>query len=513
MLGEKKILKRMLIVALIAVYAMLFASCGKDDGGSKNKDTDTKIETVDTLDDFIQTYDPTTTATEYVDADVTTKYDFEGHEFKFLNSDAIWSMYVYLDPEMTGDVLDDACYERNFLVENYFNITLTEETQPFETLSGYAKTLILTGEDVYDAMYIPAQQLTPLLSENLFVDLLEIDELNIDKLWWDQPLIERNIIENRLFYATSDLHLMAFDGIWCMYFNEDMMNELGLELPFQLALDGKWTFDELKKYCSAAANLNGDATFVFDKDGNATYGLSVAINAGAAGYLAYGMGTEAATRDENGKYRFTADTDQKFSDTWTSLVNFFGPDDGMAILASGNDTDPAGYYGVFEADRSLFLHGELKGATMLREWEGKFGLLPQPKYNEAQETYNSNVLTNCLSFCIPTTNKNLSRTGIIVDYLTYMSYANLLPRYYDIHVARKALGRQESIDVLALIRGTRGIDASKPYCWTIEFDRAMNSLVLQNSIAISSTIESYRDSIKAAIDKTYSEYPTLNHVE
>ena len=225
------------------------------------------------------------------------------------------------------------------------------------------------------------------------------------------------------------------------------------------------------------------------------------------------MGTESATRDENGKYRFTADTDQKFTDTWTNLVNFFGPDDGMAVLAPGNDTDPAGYYGVFEANRSLFLHGELKGATMLREWEGKFGLLPQPKYNEAQETYNSNVLTNCLSFCIPTTNKNLSRTGIIVDYLTYMSYANVLPRYYDIHVARKALGRQESIDVLALIRGTRGIDASKPYCWTTDFDNAMNNLVLQNSIAISSTIETYRDSVKAAIDKTYSDYPTLNHVE
>ena len=496
-----------LFLAFIMMFsALLLVSCGKS--GDKNKDTET--ETVDTLAQYLETYDPAATATEYVDADVATKYDFEGHEFKFLNSAPIYYMYIYLDPDMTGDVLDDCCYERNFLVEQEMNITITEETQPYEQLASYAKTLILTGEDVYDAMYIPQQNLTPLISENLFYDLLEIKELHTDHIWWDQPMITRNTIENRLFFATSDLSLMAFEGIWCMYFNEDMMNELGLDLPFDLALNGKWTFDEMKKYCSAAANLNGDASFIFDVNGNASYGM---VGMGSTSAMAYGMGIEYVSRDENGKYRFTADTDQKFTDGWTRLINFYGPDDGMYVFGTAVDLDPDGYYGIFEANRALFLHAELKGATMLREWEGHFGLLPQPKYDESQEVYNSNLFGNCLSFCIPNTNKNLSRTGIIVDYLTYKSYENLLPRYYDIHVSLKALGRQESIDVLSLIRGTRGIEVSIPFCWTNDLSTAMGKLASTNSLAIGSTIEKYRDQIVSAIDKTYAKYPVLNRIE
>ena len=496
-------------LAFILLFsAVLLASCGKENGGKDKDSKSTETDALDTLDDYIATYDPKTTATEYVDPDVATKYDFEGHEFKFLNSAAAMYMYLYLDPDMTGDILDDCAYERNFLVEQEMNIKITEETQSFSDLASYAKTLILTGEDVYDAMYIPQQQLTPLISENLFYDLLEIEELHTDHIWWDQPMIRRNTIENRLFFATSDLNLMAFEGIWCMYFNEDMMIELGLDLPFKLALDGKWTFDELKKYCSAAANLNGDASFMFNVNGNAIYGMSNMIT---PHYMAYGMGTEYVGRDENGRYRFTADTDPKFTDTWTKLINFFGPDDGMTVEGTPADLDPDGYFGIFEANRALFLHAELKGATMLREWEGHFGLMPQPKYDEAQEEYNTNLFNDCLSFCIPNTNKNLSRTGIIVDYLTYMSYADLLPRYYDIHVSLKALGKKESIDVLTLIRGTRGIEVSVPFQWTSELNSAMRQLTDANSLAIASTIETYRDKIVAAIDKTYAEYPVLNH--
>mgnify|MGYP004505885217 CR=1 FL=1 len=185
---------------------------------------------------------------------------------------------------------------------------------------------------------------------------------------------------------------------------------------------------------------------------------------------------------------------------------------GFLGARNADDLDPDGYYGIFEADRALFISAELKGATMLREWEGKFGLMPQPKYDELQTEYNSNLFGSCLAFCIPNTNKNLSRTGIIVDYLTYKSCQSLLPRYYDIHVSLKALGRQESIDVLSLIRGTRGIEVSVPFGWTTTLNSAMIKLAQNNEHSIASAVESARDAIIAAIDKTYAEYPALNKV-
>lgn len=504
--------KRILSVflALVMVFSvLLLAACGKKEDGKKGDDTKKETQGLDSdqqaLLDYMATYNPEETAESYVDNDMT-KYDFEGHEFTFLNSAAVYYMYIYLDPDMTGDVLDDCCYERNLIAEATFNITISEETQPYNDVASYAKTLILTGEDVYDAMYIPASALTPMISEELFYDLLQIEELHIDKIWWDQPLITRNTINDRLFYATSDLHLMAFEGVWAMYFNEDMMTQLGLDAPYQIALDGKWTYDVLKQYCQAAANENGDSSFKFDVNGNATYGLS---NMSTPSYLAYGMGTEFCTRDDDGVYHFTADTDPKFTDTWEKLIDLFGPDNGLTLQATATDLDPDGYYGVFEANRSLFLHAELKGATMLREWEGNFGLLPQPKYDENQETYNSNVFSNCLSFCIPSTNRNLERTGVIVDYLTYMSYQKLLPRYYDIHVSLKALGKQESIDVLALIRGTRGCEIAVPYGWCADLNNSLKLIACRNQHTVASTIEQYKSTIVTAITEMYEEYPNL----
>lgn len=508
----KKLFK-LLFVFLLIITAAFFASCGDDAVGN---DIETYSETLDSkaagIESYLETYAPEETAVTYVE-DTEKTYDFEGHNFVFLNSNDIYYMYVYLDPDMTGDVLDDACFERNLNAEEKFNITISEETQDYTELASYAKNLILADEDVYDAMYLPAGQLTPLISENLFYDLLEIEELNIDGIWWDQPLIERNIIEDRLFYATSDLHLMAFEGVWCVYFNENMMVELDLELPFELALSGNWTFDEMKKYCAAAANLNGDSTFTLDPNGNATYGI-ISLER-AATFMAYGMGTEYVSRDENGRYRFTADTDPKFTNTWEQLINFWGAGDGQAVYRMGTagDLDPGGYYYTFMQNRALFLSAELKGATMLREWEGTFGLLPQPKYDSNQESYESTLFNSCLSICIPNTNTNLERTGTILDFLTYESYRSLLPRYYDIHVAMKALERQESIDVLALIRGTRGIEVSLPFGWLGNLVSDMLALTKNNELAISSTIETYKDQIKANIEKTYAEYPTHTSVK
>ncbi|MBO5903920.1 MAG: hypothetical protein J6Q64_00930 [Clostridia bacterium] len=360
-------------------------------------------------------------------------------------------------------------------------------------------------------MYIGCGDLTPLVSENMFVDLLQVKELNIDKIWWDQPLIKRNTVADRLFYATSDLSLMAFEGVWAMYFSEGMMQELNLDFPYQLVMDGKWTQERLNEYSKEAANLNGDQAFTYDVNGAATYGE--VTMAGVERYRLYGFNTEYVARDENGRYQFTAHTDDRFKASWETIIGYFGAGDGRFLYGNSTDLAEDGYFQVFIDDRALFLSAELKGCTMLREWEGTFGLIPQPKFNEEQESYESTVFVNVLSFCIPTTNTELERTGIIVDYLTYESYRSLLPRYYDIHVGLKALSREESKQSLEIIRNTRGIEISVPFKWTVDLSTALCNLAKKGSMEIASTIETYQEACIAAIDKTYEEYPTHNQIE
>ena len=500
-------MKKILAMLLAVLMLISIVACGgkTDDNGDKGNDaTDTGETTDDYLADYLETYDPGATA-ETRPPEQELEYDFGGHEFKFLNSAPVYSMYIYLAPDATGDVLDEACVLRNVMAQEKFNITITEETQPLAELTKYAQTLIQSGEQVYDAMYLGCKDLTPLVSENMFVDLLSIEELNIDEVWWDQPLITRNTVADRLFYATSDLHLMAFEGVWGMYFSEGMMSELGLDFPYQLVKDGKWTQERLNEYTKEAANLNGDASFTYDVNGNATYGeVSTSIEQARL----YSFDIEYVERDGSGRYQFTAATDPQFTEAWGTIIDYFGSGDGRFVRGNNADLAVDGYYQIFIEDRALFLSAELKGATMLREWEGTFGLIPQPKYNEEQENYESKVMNNVLSFCIPTTNTELSRTGIIVDYLTYESYVNLLPRYYDIHVGLKALSRDESKQSLEIIRNTRGIEIAIPFKWTSDLSTALCSLAKKGSMEIASTIEKYQEACIAAIDKTYEEYPT-----
>ncbi len=515
---SKKIIALML--AVITVFSI--AACGpapkQDQEQDQERDQEqnatdsigTESETRDKVAEFLETYNPENTAESYVE-EVDRLYDFKGHEFKFLNSAPIYSMYIYLAPDATGDVLDEACVLRNIMAQEKFNITITEETQPYAEIAAYAQTLIQSGEDVYDAMYIGCQSLAPMITENLFVDLMEMDQLNLDKIWWDQPLITRNIIGDRLFYATSDLHLMAFEGVWAIYFSEGMMTELGLEFPYQAVQEGKWTIEMLQQYCKEAANLNGDQSFSYDLNGSATYGI--ATDTDKIRYMLYGMNSEYVERDETGRYQFTAATDDKFKQSWEVLINLWGPDNGIGVFGSGSDLDDTGYFSIFMDGRSMFLSAELKGATILREWEGTFGLLPQAKYDENQESYESTVFNNVLSFCVPTTNTEFERTAIITDYLTYESYRSLLPRYYDIHVGLKALTREESKMSLEYIRNSRGIEVSIPYEWTHELSGALVALAKKNSMEIESTIETYREACITAINKTYEQYPLLNSIK
>jgi hypothetical protein len=131
---------------------------------------------------------------------------------------------------------------------------------------------------------------------------------------------------------------MAFEGVWGMYFSEGMMQELGLDFPYQLVTDGKWTMEKLNAYSKEAANLNGDQSFKYDINGNATYGeVSMAIENGRL----YAFGVEYVARDENGRYQFTADTDPKFTQAWETLIDYHGSGDGRFVYGNNKDLPDA----------------------------------------------------------------------------------------------------------------------------------------------------------------------------
>ena len=93
----------------------------------------------------------------------------------------------------------------------------------------------------------------------------------------------------------------------------------------------------------------------------------------------------------------------------------------------------------------------------LRSMETDFGILPYPKYDEAQERYYSRV-SYYNAPIVPVTNNNLELTGALLEYFNYISSETVIPAYYDIVLKSKTSRDNESQAMLDLIFDSRVVD-------------------------------------------------------
>ena len=176
-----------------------------------------------------------------------TRTFFDGAAFTVLNSDEIWDFYVSLDfDNMDGELLNDAVYNRNRSVEHKLNCKIEITKLDYNSLINTASSLILSGDSQFDVMYLHVNHKPGMIADHNFVDLNTLPELSLKSVWWDRAVIESAQIDGKLYFATSDLHLMAFDGSWCLFFNEDLTKNYNLDMPYDLVRKGSWTLDSLK---------------------------------------------------------------------------------------------------------------------------------------------------------------------------------------------------------------------------------------------------------------------------
>lgn len=296
-------MKKNRIISLLLLALMAATSCGGTGSGT-NDDTsaDNSTSAADT--------DTGTTAPEYVFADI----DCGGDNFTVLNATTTWGFYAYMDFEtQTGESLDDAVYERNRFVEEKYNIKLEIVEDDIDKNYEKYRSSILAGDDTYDTAYIRCDRIASFIADGYLTNLLNNTGIQLDKPWWDQTVTEKSLIgdKKKLYFASNDFSLVGFDGTLCCYFNEDMLDDLGLDKPYDLVRQGKWTIDRLKEYTSAAANLNGDTSFKWDENGNAIYGLASYEDC-VNGFIT-GSGENYITVDASGQPKLLANAEHFYN--------------------------------------------------------------------------------------------------------------------------------------------------------------------------------------------------------
>jgi len=491
---------RKIVFLLVLIVICTFAACTDQPESNITNET--------TVADTAEITETPQAAYNYPEA------DYGGYELRVLNITNLWDMYVYLDrAELDGEVLNDAVYTRNRNLEQSLNFTLNEIT--FESDAGVsqvvdaAKKSLTAGDNAYDIIYLPVTDAPVLMLEGYFYNLKNIGEMQLDQPWWDQQVISAATLNNNLYFTTSPWHLMSFDGTWGLFFNEDIITDYTLEMPYDHVRDNTWTIDTLAEYAKAVTSLNGDESYAWSNDGNAMYGISAHSHVIQKYIMA--AGEKFVDINSSGYPEFLADN-ERFYSVISKLSAFLKKGDGYVMQGSDSDYDVnnGGYMHVFSTERALFLTAEIKAAQLLRDMDFTFGIVPFPKYDSAQESYYSATVSRLFVLTIPVTNPDPTIAATIADVMSYESYSNILPIYFDITVSQKGLRNDDSIEMLNIIRDTRGFDIGEVFTWTSALSTKIATKVFAGDEAVVSDIAAALPTINASIEKMITQLDALN---
>lgn len=147
--------------------------------------------------------------------------------------------------EQAPEILQDAVTERNARVEERFGVKITEiRTASTGAMLTDIQNNAALGEDKYDVVMPYMTDAATLAVEGLFYDLNSEGDIAFDGPWWDQAARETLSIDDKLFFITGDLCLLAYDCTHCLVFNRDMAEENDVD-PYKLVYDGEWTLDKM----------------------------------------------------------------------------------------------------------------------------------------------------------------------------------------------------------------------------------------------------------------------------
>ncbi len=438
----KRFSKRLSLFLAVCFIASAFAACGGEpsapaattEGPSVSAVTETEApETT------AESFDPNLEAVDYGGQRIgilTRKTDNYCRQLDDISAEA-----------EDGNALNDSIFRRNSKIMEKYNIV-------FDVLVGevtsIAKKDVQSGTGEYDILLNGITDNVGLAAEGYLLDLASLPHVDLGKPYWSRAIMEDMRILRHNYYGVSDLTIQAYFSSGIVYFNKGLFEEYGLRDPYQMAREGKWTLDEL-------ISLSRDVSRDLDGDGQLSekdqYGIT--FNNFAWQILFYGSGETFVAKDDRDLLKWNGGG-SRLMNVLQKLMPI--SQDQTVTLYSENYKSLGGNYRIdvcqnaFNEGRALMWLEAMYGVPALRDMENDFGILPVPKYNEAQEHYGSFIHTShgsCVA--VPTTVKSAEMIGTVLEDITYESSLTVRPAFIETTLKGKYARDNESADMIDLI--------------------------------------------------------------
>jgi len=480
--------KSLLAILLSALLTASAVSCGSA-SSAENENNTPGVQTEATGEDT-----PTLES-------VTESYsdrDYGGYTFRVgVRDEPDWETMDVIAQELTGEAINDAVFSRNTAMEETMNIRITEirHERPATNLT----QSVTAGTDDYDTVTDGLVIAAPLVVQNMLLNYRDIASIHPEQVYWDPQIYDDCSIAGKTYMMTGDISVMDNMGTWCMLFNKDLVKDHGLENPYELVNEGKWTLDKMDEMASAVLHdADGDGQWT-EAD---TYGFLTESYNNIALWSCAGL--KVLTKDSDDLPVFSYDSEQAL-DVLTKVLELQYADhtnmgSGSTIIYGGLNTSDPSREKQFANGKGLFYYAGMINITQFREYDTDFGVLPAPKYNEQQAQYWSNYsYGNFTIYVIPATCPDAEKIGDIMDAMANLSAYTLTPAYYEKTLIGKSTRDEESRPMIELILATRNFDLGIFYNTG---NVAASIITMTDPGSISSTFAS----IEASADQALEEF-------
>ena len=487
---QKRILASLLAALLLTSTV---TGCGSDTVTDTTNADNTAIPT-----------DTVETETERVLWQDLSKTDLGGYDFRIIEytpaAETGANMLHGDAEELTGEVVNDAIYNRNIAVEDTFNCVISTEGVNWGQAASALEKSVTAGDDNYSLGMDTPGTISPLMMKNVLLNLYTVPNMELSNPWYNQKQVESFTVQDKLFFFMGDLSFSTLMFGACMIYNLDLADRLGLEYIYDVVMEHQWTLDKMYEMTEGVSqDLNGDGEFKEADD-----------------QFAYAM------RDSGNMMNFMFSSDTNFIeyDTATNtFVNTFDLEKVSSIVEKMNKNYNDGHRGIdsedhtklFQECRVLMRSAYVGGLVNHQDMEDAFAPIPYPLYDTEQPEYLSMMTGSVQVMAIPTTVTDPAAVGLIIEAMSEHSHGELNDAVYERVLSYQTMRSEDAMDILKLIHESLIVD----FGYLTALGQADNmkwvvgNLVMKNSTDVASYYAKYKDALESFYADMLEDFTNL----
>lgn len=441
---------RILAGLLAALMLGSLAACAGDGGTT---DTTAAPTTTAPADATPAETAPTTDkwGRELVEDDLPADLKFEGETFTILARNQKGFNYEFYSAEQTGDIVGDAVYARNRRIEDRLGVTieLLERAGGWgdrDQYSAFITNAAMTNSNEFDVVATYAYFATTAALLECYYNLYDLPNVNFEKPWWRQNYIEAATAHGQVYSVIGDLNLSVIDRTLLMYYNKRITDQYGIGNIYEMVLNGTWTVDKLMEITKdTASDINGSGS-LDDKD---FYGI-VGVKGSESfdgWFSAFNLPLITLDADDTPVVSMNLDLATQALD---KLLALYYQNNGAHVMAGVAENANKFYAGEAMFWVSTLMADETMRAN-LRNMTDDYGVVPLPKYSEAQENYGTTPQDAYNTVSVMRDVKNPQMVGAVLELLNAESWKTIRPEYCENTVKYRYMRDSESGQIFDLI--------------------------------------------------------------